>query len=230
MTSAIHTCSRAETTIDFAGHIAVLMFTRGCNFRCGYCHNPELWELSGENMDYDALGSVLSHARENWVDGVCITGGEPLMQQAIVETAAFIKRAGFSLKIDTQGSFPEALAQVLPYCDYIAMDYKISLDHYPEVIHVAVDPNLIRQSLNQLCQGDVDYEVRTTIVPGLLREEHLRQMCRELTGIKRFVLQPFIPRGNLPDPTLRQADRTPVTQLEEYARLCEDFFDEVLIR
>jgi pyruvate formate lyase activating enzyme len=230
MKSAVFTYSRAETTIDFEGHIALLMFTRGCNFRCSYCHNPELMDAGGENMGYDELGLVLSRARENWVDGICITGGEPLMQKEMVNTSAFIKKTGLALKIDTQGSFPDALSGVLPHCDYVAMDYKMPAARYREVTNLEVDAGKIRQSLKMLVNGGMPYEVRTTIVPGIHSEEHIRSMCRELVGVRRYVLQAFIPRDNLPDEGLRHIERTPITLLEQYAEICREYLEEVVIR
>lgn len=230
MKSAVFTYSKTETTVDFEGHIATLMFTKGCNFRCSYCHNPELMEFGDENIDYDRLALVLSRAKENWADGVCITGGEPLMQKEIVNTAAFIKDAGLALKIDTQGSFPDALKDVLPFCDYIAMDYKMPAGQYREITNVDVNTERIKQSLDMLMNEGTPYEIRSTIVPGLHREGHIRSMCRELTGVKRYVLQAFIPRDNLPDKGLRHADRTPVTLLEEYAGICREYLEDVIIR
>ncbi|MBP7462569.1 MAG: anaerobic ribonucleoside-triphosphate reductase activating protein [Candidatus Delongbacteria bacterium] len=229
-TSALYTYQRLESTIDFEGHIAILFFTRGCNFQCLFCHNPELIPYREGGMTYSELGSVLDRARQNWVDGVCITGGEPTMQPEIVETAKFIKLRGFDLKLDTQGSFPDRFREVMPFCDFIAMDYKSPIETYASITQVNPRGNDIRRSLEMLMRGKVDYEIRITIVPGIHTEDDMRAIGQELHGVKRFVLQTFIPRDNLPSKALRTAAKTPRPLLERYAEICRDHFAEVVIR
>ncbi len=230
MRSALYTYQRSESTIDFEGRICLLFFTRGCNFRCRFCHNPELIPFDDGGMTYGELDAVLERARDNWVDGVCITGGEPTMQPGIAKTAAFIKERGFALKLDTQGSFPERLRQVMNCCDFIAMDYKGPMEKYPLITQTGVRADDIRRSVEMLMRGDVDYEMRTTVIPGLHTEDDIRAICEELHGVKRFVLQTFAPRDNLPDEELRSAEKTPRMVLERYADICRGFFREVVIR
>lgn len=231
MESAIFTLQERESTIDFEGRLALVFFTRGCNFRCPYCHNPELItsEENG-NIPYDRLGRILDKAVENWVDGVCITGGEPTLQKELPATAAFIKKRGLALKIDTQGSLPENLSSVLPYCDYIAMDYKMPLAEYSRLAGVPVDPEKIRRSLELIRNSGIDYEIRTTVVPGIHMKEQIKRMAVELTGIKKYVLQAFVPRDNLPDEGLRKAQKTSNALLEEYAMLCREYLENVIVR
>jgi pyruvate formate lyase activating enzyme len=228
--SALYTYQQSESTIDFDGHIALLFFTQGCNFRCRYCHNPELIPLEDNNMSYDELGVILERAGDNWIDGICITGGEPTLQKAIVETAAFIKNFNMDLKIDTQGSFPRTLEKLLPHCDYVAMDYKMPMERYPSLAGVNVNPGHLRESLDLLKRGDTDYEVRATVIPGIHGEEDIMQICTELAGIKRFVLQTFTPRDNLPAEELRTTEKTPASMLEAYAAICRNHFGEVITR
>ena len=181
-------------------------------------------------MTFSELGEVLNRARQNWVDGVCITGGEPTMQPGIAETAAFIKKRGFALKLDTQGSFPERLREVMKHCDYIAMDYKNPIDKYALITQVNVRGDDIRRSVEMLMRGDVDYEIRTTVVSGVHMEDDIRAICAELHGVNRFVLQTFIPRDTLPGEDLRTAKKTPRQLLEQYADICRGSFGEVVIR
>ena len=181
-------------------------------------------------MSFDELGSVLDRARQNWVDGVCISGGEPTMQPGIVETAKFIKRRGFALKLDTQGSFPDRLREVMSYCDYIAMDYKNPIERYASITQVNPHGDDIRRSLEMLMRGKVDYEIRMTVVPGIHTEDDMQAISTELHGVKRFVLQPFIPRDNLPGESLRSVAKTPRPLLERYADICRSYFGEVVIR
>jgi len=228
--SALYTCQGKESTIDFDGHISLLFFTKGCNFRCGYCHNPGLITSDGENMPWDELASILEKGRKNWIDGVCITGGEPTMQKNLPETVSFIKDMGFDVKLDTQGSFPEIFEKTIPFCDYIAMDYKTAINEYPGVTGVNVDRIKIQKSLELLISGSVDYELRTTVVPGIHTEDVIRRICTELQGVKRFVLQGFMPRDDLRDESLRVTGKTPADMLENYADICRGHFSEVIVR
>jgi hypothetical protein len=125
----------------------------------------------------------LQRARANWVDGVCITGGEPTLQGKIMETADFIKKQGLDLKIDTQGSKPDVLSHLLDFCDYVAMDYKMPIEQYPSLIGVSVDAGKIKKSLSLLKEKASAYEIRTTVIPGIHTEEVIQTMCVELEGI-----------------------------------------------
>ncbi len=181
-------------------------------------------------MTFDELGVILDRAKANWIDGICITGGEPCMQKSLAETASFIKERGMDLKIDTQGSFPDRLREVLPFCDYIAMDYKMPLERYSYLAGVNVNAEKIKASLELLKESSVDYELRTTVIPGIHTEDDIEKICDELSGVKRFVLQTFIPRDNLPDVELRQTERTPLKMIESFADICTCRFEEVIVR
>jgi pyruvate formate lyase activating enzyme len=228
--TALCTFLPKESTVDFEGHIARVFFTQGCNFRCGFCHNPELIPIKDNHITFDELDRLIETAKANWVDGVCITGGEPTLQKKIVETAAFIKSSELALKLDTQGSFPDMLEKVIPHCDYIAMDYKAPVAKYKFITNVNIDPVKLRRSLDLLIHGDDPYEIRTTVVPGFHTEDDIHVICRELKGAKRFVLQNFIPRDNLPDISLREAQKTPLKTMETFAAICRDHFENVVVR
>ncbi len=230
MKSAVFTYQKTESTIDFEGRIALLFFTQGCNFRCRFCHNSELIPVIDKHMSFEELGAVLDRAGRNWVDGVCITGGEPTMQETLPETLAFIKQKGMDIKLDTQGSFPAMLDKVIKYCDYVAMDYKMPVDEYHEITGVEVKPENITKSLGLLKNSNVEFEIRTTVVPGIHTEEDIKKICTELKGIRKFVLQRFIPRDNLPDKKLRLFEKTPPAILDHYAELCKGKFEEVVVR
>ncbi|MBN2419341.1 MAG: anaerobic ribonucleoside-triphosphate reductase activating protein [Deltaproteobacteria bacterium] len=230
MKSAVFTYQKTESTIDFEGRIALLFFTQGCNFRCRYCHNPDLIPVKDNHMTFDELGTILDRAGQNWVDGICITGGEPTMQETLPETLAFIKKKGMDIKLDTQGSFPNMLERVIQYCDYVAMDYKMPVGRYPEITGVQINPENIARSIDLLKNGNVEYEIRTTIVPGIHTEEDIKKICEELRGVRKFVLQRFFPRGNLPDKALRTKEKTPPELLEQFAQLSRSSFEEVVVR
>lgn len=230
MKTALRTYLPRESTVDFEGRIARVFFTQGCNFRCGYCHNPELIPLHGDNITFEELDSIIANAKANWVDGVCITGGEPTLQKNIVETAAFVKARGLDIKLDTQGSFPNTLKKVIPHCDYIAMDYKAPIAKYPAIANTQLNMGNITRSLDMLLRGDVPYEIRTTIIPGLHSAEDMHAICKELKGTTRFVLQPFVPRHTILDKTLRATAKTEFFVLEEFAAICETYLDNVIVR
>jgi pyruvate formate lyase activating enzyme len=152
------------------------------------------------------------------------------MHASLPETAAFIKEKGLALKLDTQGSFPEILRKTVPFCDYIAMDWKMPLGRYDELIGVPVDRAAVRRSLELLKSGNVPFEMRTTVIPGIHTREDMRTICEELRGVRKLLLQPFIPRDNLPDETLRRIERTPQPLLEDFAQLCREYLDDVTVR
>ena len=230
MNSAIFTYQARESTIDFEGHISVLLFTRGCNFRCRYCHNNELLEFGGPNLTYEKLDAVLERAKQNWADAACITGGEPCAHANLPETAAFIKSKKLALKLDTNGSFPQILKEAAPYCDYIAMDYKMPAKKYTQIAGTHVNIDSLHESIEFLKSSGVQYELRTTIVPTIHTEEDMRAICHELSGVRRLALQSFVPRTNLPDSTLTTVSKTPHLLLESFAEICKPYFEEVIVR
>ena len=229
-TSALYACQERETMIDFEGHISMLFFTKGCNFMCRYCHNPELIAQGGQNITYNKLAALLDRAANNWADAVCVTGGEPLMQRGIAETCEFIKSRGFSLKLDTNGSFPETLKNVLPFCDYIAMDYKAPMAKYPALTGIETARQNVAASLEILKNSAVPYEIRITVLPGFHTEDDIAAICAETGGAYKLALQRFIPRDNLPDASLRETERTGDELLEKFAALCKGHFKEITLR
>lgn len=228
--TALYGLQRRESTIDYEGHIALLFFTKGCNLRCGYCHNPEFIPFGEEAITYGELGDILESAKENWANGVCVTGGEPCAQEEICQTAEFIKRRGFALKIDTNGMFPVRLKATLPFCDYVAMDYKAPAAKYKELAGSAAEPERAAESLRLLKESGLDYEARITLVPGFHSEDDIRLMCEELAGVKKIVLQSFAPRDNLPDVNLRTVERFSKPVLLSYAHICREYFTNVAVR
>lgn len=228
--SALYALQRKESTIDFEGKLAMLFFTRGCNFRCGYCHNPDLLSFGETPISYSELSDMLKRGRQNWADAVNITGGEPCAQKELPHTAAFIKEYGFALKIDTNGSFPETLAAVLPFCDYIAMDYKAPIERYEELTGTRPDKMALLSSLKLLKKSNVPSEIRITVIPGFHKETDISQMCSELSGINRLVLQSFVPRDNLPDKALRNAEKLSPKILANFASLCRKSIEHVTVR
>lgn len=173
--------------LDFPEKIAAIVFTMGCNFRCGYCHNPEL--INGEAKIEEVFEFLKT--RQGKLDGVVITGGEPCLQKDLPEFIKQVKELGFAVKLDTNGSFPEMLKKVLPDLDYVAMDIKAPLEKYSQIVNVDVDTSKILKSIEVLKNGGVDYEFRTTVVKSQLSYEDFEKIGQLIQGAPRYYLQRF---------------------------------------
>ncbi len=173
--------------LDFPEKIAAIVFTMGCNFRCGYCHNPEL--INGEAKIEEVFEFLKT--RQGKLDGVVITGGEPCLQKDLPEFIKQVKELGFAVKLDTNGSFPEMLEKVLPDLDYVAMDIKAPLEKYSQIVNVDVDTSKILKSIEVLKNGGVDYEFRTTVVKSQLSFEDFEKIGQLIQGAPRYYLQRF---------------------------------------
>lgn len=173
--------------LDFPEKIAAIVFTMGCNFRCGYCHNPEL--INGEAKIEEVFEFLKT--RQGKLDGVVITGGEPCLQKDLPEFIKQVKELGFAVKLDTNGSFPEMLEKVLPNLDYVAMDIKAPLEKYSQIVNVDVDTSKILKSIEVLKNGGVDYEFRTTVVKSQLSFEDFEKIGQLIQGAPRYYLQRF---------------------------------------
>ena len=173
--------------LDFPEKIAAIVFTMGCNFRCGSCHNPEL--INGEAKIEEVFEFLKT--RQGKLDGVVITGGEPCLQKDLPEFIKQVKELGFAVKLDTNGSFPEMLEKVLPDLDYVAMDIKAPLEKYSQIVNVDVDTSKILKSIEVLKNGGVDYEFRTTVVKSQLSFEDFEKIGQLIQGAPRYYLQRF---------------------------------------
>jgi len=181
--------------IDYPGKISAIIFTQGCNFRCPYCHNPGLVDpkLFSDTLDEDLILTFLSK-RIGKLDGVVITGGEPLLQHDLTKFIERVKGMGYLVKLDTSGIYPEILERLLDknLIDYIAMDIKAPLGKYPNVVQTDVCTDKIMKSITIILNSNIDYEFRTTVVKNLLTEDDLICIARLIRGAKRYVLQKFV--------------------------------------
>jgi len=190
-----------DSLIDFPGKVAAVIWTLGCNLRCPFCYNGELVlperAAALSLVDPEAVLEKLS-SRRGFLDGLAVTGGEPTLQPDLADFLAEAKALGLQVKLDTNGTRPEALAVLLErgLVDYVALDVKAPFPRYPELTGVPGDvSDRVRESVCLLSQSGVDYELRTTAVPGLTGDD-LREIARAIHGAKRYVLQPFfVPQG-----------------------------------
>ena len=182
--------------IDYPGKICAIIFTQGCNFKCPYCHNPELVnpEEFSALIPEEEIFSFLEK-RKKYLDAVSITGGEPLIQKDILEFLGKLKKLGFLIKIDTNGSLPEILQEIIEknLVNYISMDVKGPLEKYDLIIGVKIDTEKIKESIELIKNSNIDYEFKTTVVKKFLDEKDFIKIGQLLKGTKLYFLQKFVP-------------------------------------
>lgn len=188
------------TLLDYPGKVACTLFTKGCNFRCPWCHNASL-VLKDRLQDKLSEHEVLDFLKKRFgiLDGVAITGGEPLLNDGIVDFLAKIKEIGYMIKLDTNGSNPDLLKDVIEkkLVDRVAMDIKNSPSLYSVTVGCDIDIKVIEESKNFLLGSSVEYEFRTTVVKGLHTIESLIDAARWIAGAKEYYLQQFKDSGDL---------------------------------
>lgn len=189
------------TLLDYPGKMACTLFTAGCNLRCPFCHNSRL-VLNPEKESEFSVEEILSFLkkRQGILDGVVITGGEPLLQKDIADFIRQIKELGYSVKLDTNGTFPQKLHELVEngLVDYVAMDIKNSPELYAETIGISgYDISKIKESIAFLLEGRVDYEFRTTVVREFHSVFGMDNIGKLIKGAKRHFLQAFVDSGEL---------------------------------
>jgi len=218
------------TLLDYPGKVACTLFTPGCNFRCPFCHNASLVTHvdPAARIDVDEVLSFLKK-RRGLLEGVCITGGEPLLQSGIEELMQEIHNLGFQMKLDTNGSFPDRLSSVLKnhLVDYVAMDIKSSPEGYDRVTGVPSDMDAIRQSVSLLINGDTDYEFRTTTVKGLHTREDFLSIGPLIKDAKAYFIQSYVDSGDVIDPRFQAFDRE---TLADFLSLVKPFVQSASLR
>jgi len=227
--SAINALRTQATMVDYPGRMAALMFTAGCNFRCGFCHNPDLLGGGGKTYTYAQLDEHCARYKKQWVEAVSISGGEPTMRPELEETILYFKQKGFLVKLDTNGSRPEILERLLPIVDYVAMDMKCSLASYEKLAGYK-DIEKLRRSIRMIIDRAKDYEFRTTLLESFHTDEEILTAAKELEGAKLWIFQPFVPHPNLPDVAMRELPRTRPSALEHAAELARPFVGKAEVR
>ena len=191
------------TLLDFPDRVACTVFTGGCNFRCPFCHNASLVLTPSvvENIPEETFFSFLGK-RKGILDGVCITGGEPLLQKDIVPFIKRIRNEGYTVKLDTNGSFPEKLKTIVSenLVDYIAIDIKNSEEKYAMTAGINGNCKEVFESIDFIMSCGVDYEFRTTVVKELHTIQDIENIAKRINGAKRYFLQSFKDSGDLIDP------------------------------
>ncbi len=185
------------TLVDYPGKVAATVFTRGCTFRCPFCHNPELVlpERFNPVVPTEDIFAFLDKRRGK-LEGVCITGGEPMMHSDIDQFIANIKDLDYAVKLDTNGTFPDRLEKVIwdGKVDYIAMDIKSPVEKYQDTARPVINDvaNKIRTSIKLIMESGIDYEFRTTVAKPLHQLGDFEYMGKLIQGAKRYYLQNFV--------------------------------------
>ncbi len=187
--------------LDYPGRLAATIFTGGCNLRCPFCHNPLLVTRFSEceRISEEEVFTFLEK-RKGLLDGVCITGGEPLLHEDLADFIIKVRKMGFLVKLDTNGAFPEKLDSLIrrSLVDYVAMDIKNSFEKYAITVGIPdFDAAPVFKSAKLLLNGSVPYEFRTTLVRGFHTEEDMVKIGRSLDGAKNYFLQNFKNSGDL---------------------------------
>jgi len=218
--------------LDYPGYLSCTIFTQGCNFRCPYCHNPELVDRDQyqDNLSLVLLWAFLED-RLGLLDGVCITGGEPTLQEGLRAFLFRIKSMGFKTKLDTNGSRPDVIKNLIDnnLLDYVAMDVKAPLAKYCTLMGFSGDPSCIGESIALLESSSIAHEYRTTVVPGIHHEEDLENIGRMLEGSRLLFVQNFRPSKHLV-PEMDQLQGFPMQTLQGFRCILEKYVHKVEIR
>lgn len=206
------------TLLDYPGKVACTVFTSGCNMRCPFCHNASL--VCGEVppfMEKDEFFAFLKK-RAGVLDGVCVAGGEPLLQEGLIPFLLEVKELGFTTKLDTNGLLHDRLRAAVDAgaVDYVAMDIKNSKTHYAETAGVpGLDLAPIEKSVHFLMEGKVDYEFRTTVVKELHTKADFMEIGQWLKGAKRYFLQSFKDSGDILTPGLSAPEKEELLEVRD---------------
>lgn len=216
--------------VDYPKHFAAVFFTSGCGFTCGFCHNAPLMGKKQAGLRWGKLEATCDQFKRTWVNGVVITGGEPTHSNDLVKLIQFFKdRYGFAVKLDTNGANPDRLAECLPLVDYVAMDVKCGFSAYPDLAGFS-DTGRLQQSIDLIRAGAKDYEFRTTVIETVHSDEQMDEVKQLINGAKRYALQAFIPREDLPEEQYRTVPRTTAARLHALKTRMEGCADEILLR
>jgi len=229
--------------LDYPEHLSAIIFTTGCNFKCHYCYNPMLVcdissasageesEKDHQPISEDDLFRFLQD-RVGKLDAVVITGGEPTIQPDIIEFAEKIKKLGYKIKLDTNGSNPDVLNDLIEdkLVDYLAMDIKAAPEKYDLV--TSAQPNLdnIKRSIDTIIKSGLPYEFRTTVVPKLVMPEDISAMGEMIKGAKKWYLQTFNPKSNLVNKEYQVVKPYSSADMEAMRQTASAYVEECAVR
>lgn len=224
-----------NSLIDFPGKLSSVIFFSGCNFDCPYCHNPDLAAGCSPYpgaFNFSEICRFLEK-RQDFLDGVVISGGEPTLQVDLVEVCTQIKNLGYPLKLDTNGSRPGVLKHLIDegLVDYIAMDLKTDPYLYTTYIKRNCDPDPIFSSVRIIMEAGIDYEFRTTCVKPIVTRQTVERICQRIQGARLYVLQHFRKNEVLHPEFFRDCDYEYCDdELMQLKALAEQWVDKCIVR
>jgi len=226
-----------ETSLlDWDGKVVSTLYTPYCNFRCPYCQNAGLVLNPDqyETIPFEVISNFLISHR-NWIDGICLTGGEPCFFEDLPEFLGKIRNLGMEIKLDTNGTFPEMLKRVVDsgLVNYVAMDIKapLTFDAYKKSTRINSKElfDKVRESINLIIHSKIDYEFRTTVVPSLHSDEDILEIARKIEGAKKYALQNFSNRETM-DPEFQKIVPYKIEQLQEIRKLSLRYVQCCIVR
>ncbi|MBQ7035764.1 MAG: anaerobic ribonucleoside-triphosphate reductase activating protein [Clostridia bacterium] len=218
------------TLLDYPGRTACTVFLAGCNFRCPFCHNFELVVNPAAPLMTDEELLDYLQKRKGLLDGVAITGGEPLLRKELPELLRKVKALGYAVKLDTNGSFPARLKALVEegLVDYVAMDVKNAPARYGETVgFLKLDLAAIQKSIDYLLTDAVDYEFRTTVVEQYHSAEEIRAIAEWIQGAKRYYLQQFKASERVPNEALSAPS---YQKMQEYLQIASEIIPQTELR
>jgi len=222
--------------VDWDGKVSAVLFLSGCNFRCPFCLNKDL-VLPNKELKAFSFEKIKEYLEKNkgFIDGIVITGGEPCLNDDLKELCRELRKMDFKIKLDTNGSNPELLKQLIKenLIDYIAMDIKSDKENYDKTSGVKVDLKKIEESMKIIINSGIDYEFRTTLVPTLHNQkvvENIAKWLKEISNskIKKFVLQKFQVKDDLLDKEFEKLKSFKDEEMQEFKEIAERFVKTVL--
>lgn len=221
-----------SSLIDYPAELSAIIFTQGCNFRCPYCHNPELVDpkLFEKPLVEKEILDFLDK-RKKQLDAVVITGGEPTIHNNLPDFIQKIKEMGYKVKLDTNGSNPEMLELLIKkkLVDYIAMDIKAPLDKYPKITKVKIDIDKIKKSIGLIKDSSLKHEFRTTVVKSLLSFDDIAEIAKSIKGVDLYIVQKFVPSKTL-DKKMMKEKTYKNEEFEELRQKAEHYVKKCLVR
>lgn len=221
------------TLIDFPDLVACTVFTPGCNFHCGFCYNESIVndDKSIPDVPEEEFFKFLEK-RKKVLDGVVVSGGEPTLQKDLPEFLEKIKKMKFKTKLDTNGSNPEMIKELVKkgLVDYFAMDIKAPLEDYEKVCNAKVDVKKIQESIELIKNSGIDYEFRSTVLPALHSIQDFEKIGELLKGSKKFVMQQFASVESVLDKKFQKAERFSKQDFEKFKKILEKYVQSVEVR
>ena len=223
--------------LDWDGKIVSTLYTPHCNFRCPYCQNAGLI-VGPEKLETISFKVIENYLRKNnkWIDGICLTGGEPCMYEDLPKFIQKIRKLDIMVKLDSNGSFPDMLAEVIDrkLVNYIAMDIKAPLDFKSYSKSACIKNPLIlekvKDSIKLIMNSDIDYEFRTTVVPTLHEEEDILRIAEFIKGAKKYAMQNFSTQGEILDPKFKKIKPYPIEKLNKIQKLVSSYVEKCVVR